>query len=45
MFRNQPTKVSSTALRESGVIAKSPGIKKPFLKYVHTNLIDVVRQT
>jgi hypothetical protein len=25
--------------------AKSPGIRKPFLEYAKTNLIDVVRET
>ena len=45
MIRNQSKKVNATPICVSGVISKSPTIKKPFIEYAQTNLIHFVRTT
>ena len=45
MIRNKPKKVNTTPMRVSGVISKSPGIKKPFIEYAQTNLIHFIRSS
>ncbi|CAD8115080.1 unnamed protein product [Paramecium sonneborni] len=45
MIRHLPKKLNATPMRVSGVISKSPTIKKPFIEYAQTNLIHLVRST
>ncbi|CAD8196625.1 unnamed protein product [Paramecium pentaurelia] len=44
-IRNKPKKVNATPMGVSGVISKSHSIRKPFIEYAQTNLINLVRSS